>query len=191
MLDVTNLKTMKKAMLDYAEQRRELIKTSGDALHLSKRAIFAMHRDDLKEAKEKIAGGEILLKQLHKKFNKTHGMLDEGAYREAMEEHVEAVLLYEFLTKKKISKIKSIPVSAEVYIAGLCDVAGELYRYAIKAATARDMQTTIMCKRMAEEIVGELIEFNLTRYLRTKFDQAKQSVRKIEQVVYDLSLRME
>jgi len=191
MLDLTYIKQLKKAMLEYAEERRELIKNSGDALHLSKRAIFAMHRDDLKEAKLKIAAAETILKKLHKKFNKTRKMLDEGAYKEATEEYVEASLLYEFLTKKKITKIKALPVSAETYIAGLSDVAGELYRYAIKAATARDMETTLLCKETAEEIVGELIEFNLTRYLRTKFDQAKQSVRKIEQVVYDLSLRIE
>ena len=42
---------------------------------------------------------------------------------------------------------------------------------------------------MAQEIIGELIEFNLTSYLRNKFDQAKGAVRKIEHVVYEVSLR--
>ena len=42
---------------------------------------------------------------------------------------------------------------------------------------------------MAQEIMGELIEFDLTSYLRTKFDQAKQAVRKLEEVVYEVSLR--
>ena len=31
---------------------------------------------------------------------------------------------------------------------------------------------------MAQEIIGELIEFNLTSYLRTKLDQAKQAIYK-------------
>ncbi len=42
---------------------------------------------------------------------------------------------------------------------------------------------------MAQDITGELIEFNLTSYLRNKFDQAKSAVQKIEKVVYELSLK--
>mgnify|MGYP006427846915 FL=1 len=45
------------------------------------------------------------------------------------------------------------------------------------------------CTAMGNEIVGELIEFNFTKYLRTKFDQAKQAVHKLEIVQYELSLR--
>ena len=41
----------------------------------------------------------------------------------------------------------------------------------------------------AGDIIGELIEFNLTSYLRTKLDQAKQAVHKLEQVVYEVSIR--
>jgi len=68
-------------------------------------------------------------------------------------------------------------------------VPGELYRYAIKSATVRDLKMTKKCAEMAREIIGELIEFNLTSYLRTKFDQAKQAVQKLEQVVYEVSIR--
>jgi predicted translin family RNA/ssDNA-binding protein len=42
---------------------------------------------------------------------------------------------------------------------------------------------------LASDIIGELIEFNLTSYLRNKFDQAKSAAQKLEQVVYEVSLR--
>ena len=45
------------------------------------------------------------------------------------------------------------------------------------------------CVEMGQEIIGELIEFNLTSYLRTKFDQAKRAAQKLEYVDYELSLR--
>ena len=98
-------------------------------------------------------------------------------------------MFYDFFTTGKIGEVKDIPIGFESYLAGLCDVPGELLRFAVKAATAKDIKTVKKCAEMAQEIIGELIEFNLTSYLRTKFDQAKQAVRKLEEVVYEVSLR--
>jgi hypothetical protein len=42
---------------------------------------------------------------------------------------------------------------------------------------------------MAEEIVHEMVDMNLTGYNRQKFDQAKQALQKLQQVVYEVSLR--
>jgi len=182
-------KKLKNDLIAYATKRRDIIKMSDDALHHSKRAIFAMHRDNLDEAKQKISVAEKLLKQVSGKHGKDDRALNEGSYKAGLEEYVEAVLFYQFLTTGKIGEIKSLSVSPESYVAGLTDVPGELYRYAIKAATDRDIKTVKKCADMAQEIVGELIEFNLTSYLRNKFDQAKSAVQKIEKVVYELSLR--
>jgi translin len=172
----------------YALKRREVINQTGDALHHAKRAIFSLHRDDQKEAEGKLAAAKSILDQINKKYNKDLKILDEGSYKAALEEYVEAFLFYQFITKGKIDKI-DLPVEDDVYLAGLCDVPGELQRYAVKAATKRDEATVQKCAVAAEEIIGELIEFDLTSYLRTKFDQAKQALRKIEEVVYELSLK--
>ena len=45
------------------------------------------------------------------------------------------------------------------------------------------------CKDAASDIIGELIEFNLTSYLRNKFDQAKSAVHKLEFIEYEVRLR--
>ncbi|PIZ94341.1 MAG: hypothetical protein COX81_03865 [Candidatus Magasanikbacteria bacterium CG_4_10_14_0_2_um_filter_37_12] len=185
----TYLNKIKNNILNYAMVRRDVIKESGDALHYAKRAIFAMHRDNMKEAVEKIKESEKIIKALNKKHRNSKAILDEGAYKAALEEYVEAVLFYQFITTNKIDEIKSINIPGEIYIAGLCDVPGELYRYAIKSATERNVDMVKKCSKMAAEITGELIEFNLTSYLRNKFDQAKSAVQKIERVVYELSLR--
>ncbi|MBT3538759.1 hypothetical protein HOF40_03155 [Candidatus Parcubacteria bacterium] len=189
MLQKTYLKKVGKDLLAYSSKRRDVIKISGDALHLSKRAIFAMHRDNMKEAAMKIKEAEKMFKGLNKKYSKDSRIQNEGSYKAGLEEYVEAVLLYQFLSVGKIGEIKTLPITPEGYIAGLCDVPGELYRYSIKAATDNDIATVKKCADMAAEITGELIEFNLTSYLRNKFDQAKSAVQKIERVVYELSLR--
>jgi len=183
------LARLKKDSLEYAEKRRIVIKHSDDALHHSKRAIFAMHRDDLKEAEQKLAEAEKLFNELNKKYLNDRKVSAEGAYKAGLEEYVEAVLFYQFLTTGAIGEVKTLSVSGDVYLSGLCDVPGELYRYAIKSATEGNILIVKKCAAMAEEIVGELIEFNLTSYLRTKFDQAKTAVQKMEHVVYELSLK--
>ena len=190
MIKVGYLNTLKKSLHTYAAQRRDVIKISGDALHLSKRAIFAMHRSNMDEAHAKLKDAELLLKTVAKEFKKTPELLHEGSYRAGMEEYVEAVLFLQFLEGGSIGdKIKQITIPRDVYLAGLCDVPGELYRYAIKAATHHDIDTVRACNNMAQEIIELLTEFEFTKYLRTKFDQAKQAAHKLEYVVYEVSLR--
>lgn len=183
------LNKIRKDLLAYSLKRRDVIKQTGDALHHAKRAIFAMHRDNMKEAEMKIKESEKIFSDLDKKYKNDPRIKSEGAYRAGVEEYVEAVLFHQFLTTGKIGEIKKMKIDPNIYIAGLCDVPGELFRYAIKSATDRDLKTTKKCAQMAQDIIGELIEFNLTSYLRNKFDQAKSAVNKLERVVYELSLR--
>jgi len=183
------LRKIKKELHNYQKIRLEVISKSNEALHNAKRVIFALHRDNIKEAKQKIKIVEKIIKDLNVKYKKEKSIQFEGAYKAALEEYVEAKSFYSFLVTGKIDKIKELPIDSEVYLAGLCDVPGELLRYAIRSATNKDVKTAKKCAQMGQDIIGELIEFNLTSYLRTKFDQAKQALRKLEQVVYELSLK--
>jgi translin len=184
-----HVKRLKRYMLGYANIRREVIKDTGDALHHAKRAIFAMHRNNRKEAEQKLKGAREIFLALEKRYKKQPEIKGEGSYRAALEEYVEASLFYQFLTERRIGEIQDVQVEPDVYIAGMADVPGELLRYATKAATEKDEKAVMECLEAAAEIVGELIEFNLTKYLRNKFDQAKKAVQKIEYVAYELSLR--
>ncbi len=188
-LDKKYLNQLRNTLHDQALMRREIIKQGGDALHHAKRAIFALHRDQLGEAKKKLDEALSLLKQLSKRYGKQPEMHTEGSYKAALEEYVEAVLLYQFVEKRSVGKITSIAVPTDVYLAGLSDVPGELYRYAIRAATAGDTKTVQDCEAMSSDILAELIEFDVTKYLRTKFDQAKAAHQKLEIVLYELAIR--
>ncbi len=126
---------------------------------------------------------------MEKQYQKDPGLFSEGSYQAGLEEFVEAELFRQFIATKKIGAIKGLKISNDIYVAGLCDVPGELQRYAIKAATARDFKLVEDCATAATLILNELVEFNLTSYLRTKFDQAKQAMHRLEQVVYETTLR--
>ena len=179
MLKKSYVEKLKKDLHEYALIRRDVIKNADDALHHAKRAIFDLHRGDVKEADKKLRLVESMMKDLNKKYKKNTEIQDEGVYMAALEEYVEACLMYQFVMKGDIGEVKGLPVSGESYLGGLCDVPGELFRYAIRAATNHDIATVKKCADTANEIVGALMEFNLTKYLRNKFDQARQAAHKL------------
>lgn len=188
MLNKKHLQNVRKDLLSYAEKRREVIKMSGDAQQHAKKAIFAMQRDDVVGAKERLNSALALLIELNKKYKNDSKAFHEGAYRSAIEEYAEAILFFSSISNTEIGVIKDINIDSDTYVGGLCDVPGELYRYAIRSATKRDFVMVKKCYKIAEEIIGELLDMDLTGYNRTKFDQAKQALHKLEEVVYEVGL---
>ncbi len=189
MLDKKYLGSIRQDLLGYAAKRREVIKTAGDAQHLAKKAIFSMQRDGGEEAEKHLKLAEHLLVELNRKFKGDKDLFSEGSYRAALEEYTEAVLFNQYLADQTVGKIRGLKVDSDTYIGGLCDLPGELLRYAIKSATERNFAMVKKCYDVVEEIIGELVDMDLTGYNRQKFDQAKQALHKLEQVVYEVSLK--
>lgn len=189
MLDKGFFQKLREILLNYALGRREIIKISDDIRQLSKKAIFAFQRDDRNEAETLLKHALEKLGLAQKMAQSDERLLAEGSYKAALEEYVEAELFGCCLRQEKISQIKNVSVPEDIYIGGLCDVPGELYRYAIKSATEKNFDKVKECQQTAEEIINELLDMDLTGYNRQKFDQAKQALQKLEQVVYETSLR--
>ena len=93
------------------------------------------------------------------------------------------------MTGQKIGDVYDFKVPLEVYIGGLTDTIGEAARYAVTAATQKDNQLVIKLVDTVKAVMSELVAMNLTGYLRNKFDQAKNALRKLEDILYDLSLK--
>jgi len=66
---------------------------------------------------------------------------------------------------------------------------GELVRYATNQAAAGKFSAVAKIKKNAEDIMAQLIDFDMTGYLRTKYDQARGHLRKLEQMAYEIKLR--
>lgn len=198
MLNAKLFGELKKEYNAYELARRELITVSSGVLSKAKQAIFALHRDDEKEAARLLDEVEKTFAVLGKKFGKIDGLQWEGAYRAALEEYVEAKLFYGFLqggsraqrTVLVNRKGQSFArIDADTYLAGLSDLTGELTRKCVQRATEHRV---VEVEKLVEEvrlIIGELIKFDITGYLRTKYDQAKQNLRRVEEVLYDIKIR--
>jgi len=169
-------------------ERRQIISLANVFLHDSKRVIFSLHRGDANQAGESLKEIEKILMNLEKKFGYAR-LAQEGAYKAGVEEYVEAKLLFKIVSGEKVDAIKGITINAEGYLGGICDLTGELVRQAVNRAAASKLKEVVRVKSAIEDIMAELVEFDMTGYLRTKYDQAKGNLRKIEQINYEINLR--
>lgn len=186
-----NKKFLQKLQGDYSKsesERRQIISLSNSVLHDSKRIIFALHRGDMEASEKKFVELEKTLGNLEKKFGFSR-INQEGSYKAAVEEYTEAKMFYFVLANKKINTIKEVDLMYDSYLGGICDMTGELVRLATnRAAKGRYDEVEKLCG-IVNDVMAELVQFDMTGYLRTKYDQAKNNLRKIEQVVYDVSIR--
>lgn len=187
-----NKKFIEQLKKDYKKQegdRRQIISLSNNVLFHSKKAIFSLHRNDIKTADEKLKEMEDSLLQLEKKFG-IKRIEEEGAYRAAIEEYVEAKLLSFVVKNEKIDRIKKLKLDNDAYLGGTCDLLGEMVRLATNEAAAGNFDKVEKIKALANDIMDQLIDFDMTGYLRTKYDQARGHLRKLEQMAYEIKLRV-
>ncbi len=175
---------------DFMRSRRILIKETSDILSASKQAIFAFHRDDKKEGRVLLKKAEDGLKSIDKRFvHKNPSLLKEGSLKAAQEEFVEAKFFSLVLAKKKLDLIKNIEINFESYFGGLSDLTGELVRKGINLASVGKTEEVLRMRKIIEEVIKELIKFDLMGQLRVKYDQAKNNLKKIEEICYDIKIR--
>jgi predicted translin family RNA/ssDNA-binding protein len=189
MINKKFIEQLKKDYRNQENERRQIISLSNDVLFHSKKAIFALHRDDLKIAETKLKDMENILLQLEKKFS-IKRIEEEGAYRAAIEEYVEAKLLSMVIKGEKIDRIKTLKLNNDAYLGGICDLLGELVRKATNEAAAGNFDQVEKIKKFASDMMDQLIDFDMTGYLRTKYDQARGHLRKLEQMAYEIKLRI-
>ena len=180
---------IKKRYHAHSKARRELIGISNEALSTSKRAIFALHRDDTKQAQELLAHAVKQLGRVELSFKKFPELKEEGAYRAALEEYAEAQLFLGYLQSGTIVKIDARSSEPAIYLAGLSDATGELVRYATRQVTLGHPEAVAEVEAVVRMVIEFMLDMDLTGYLRNKFDQAKKNLSRLEQMTYDLAIR--
>jgi len=182
------IKKIRKDFFQQESERRQIISVSNDILHQAKKIIFSLHRLDFDYSEQKFLELEKELKKLEKNF----GFLrinKEGSYKAAVEEYIEAKFFYFILKDLKINKIKGLRFQFDSYLAGICDLTGELVRFAINQVSLGNIKEVERVKIFINDILKELSEFSFTGYLRTKYDQSRNNLRKIEQINYEVKLK--
>ncbi|PIN73192.1 hypothetical protein COV20_03090 [Candidatus Woesearchaeota archaeon CG10_big_fil_rev_8_21_14_0_10_45_16] len=184
---MTNFTKLQTSIKEYDEARENLIKKSRDVLKLSKLLIYSIHRDEMKEAASLLKQIEKELKALEKIAEHDPKMAYEGSYKIAVQEYVEAVLYYHFVTSGKLADLDVLP---DHFVLGLADLPGELVRRAVFLAGKGEVDQVVRIKDEVNSIYGELLKFDFRdNEIRRKVDAVKYDLRKLEDLVLDLKLK--
>ncbi|MBD3319424.1 hypothetical protein GF342_05970 [Candidatus Woesearchaeota archaeon] len=186
MVDKNMFARLRKELAAQDAMREEVIKDSRGILKSAKQAIYAVHRGDTTKAERLLKSAATQLARLSKK----KGSESIGALGDAQEEYVEARLYLAFAQDKPLPTPQTLRVGAERYLAGVCDLVGELVRAGINASIKEDYASAKHIKDFVARIYEELLQFDFRNSsLRRKFDATKYGLDKLEDLVYDLKLR--
>eukprot|EP00586_Coscinodiscus_wailesii_P010904 CAMPEP_0172515676 /NCGR_PEP_ID=MMETSP1066-20121228/269785_1 /TAXON_ID=671091 /ORGANISM="Coscinodiscus wailesii, Strain CCMP2513" /LENGTH=530 /DNA_ID=CAMNT_0013296815 /DNA_START=66 /DNA_END=1658 /DNA_ORIENTATION=- len=173
--------------------REKVIKRCRDSQKAAKQAIFALHRGDVKRSEKLLSQCEDIAKELTPIIEE-EPKLRYGSFTNSLEEYAEAKLFAIWLGEKRLGKFQTngdaeVPfVNAEEYVGGLCDLTGEVGRYAVHRGTKRDIDEVKLCLATNTQILSEIKSMGyLPRGLWKKMDQLKRSVENLEHMVYELS----
>jgi predicted translin family RNA/ssDNA-binding protein len=195
---VKNKKMLEKAFLEITKKyeeddsfREKIIKTSREIIKPSKQAIYSIHRDDfsqsLKLIKTAEKGIETVVK-IHAKSN----LKEMGSLRAALEEYVEAKGYFLFAKEQKIILPADLPknIHYETYLCGIADLTGEMSKRAVVLATKSRFDEVKIIKNSIEEVHELFLSFDFrSGELRKKAESIKYNLSKVENILYDISMR--
>lgn len=177
---------------DLSRQRRLREQTFGitrQAQQAAKLAIFAVHRDNPKEAEEFLTRAQKQLSGVQHNLRKEPRALNDGNLLAALEEFGEAWLTFMFTQNKKLAFPKKPILAADQQVGAAADFTGELVRRAVLAVTDGDRKTVDRAYKTVRDVVDHLAKADLTGHLRQKFDEAKRNLKRLEEIRYDLKVR--
>jgi predicted translin family RNA/ssDNA-binding protein len=206
-----------KERLDARDELREnLIKKSRDGQKAAKQAIFALHRGDRVRVEALMNDCTRCIREDLLPIVKNEAPLRlQGCFTGVLEELAEAKLFQVWLfgdgstaspaaatpaeftqPNTKILSLEELDAavglqifSPEEYIGGLSDLTGEIGRFAVQRGTARDVESVRRCWATNSAIVSELqCMGRLPGNVSKKMDASRTSVRKLERILYELSL---
>jgi predicted translin family RNA/ssDNA-binding protein len=95
-----------------------------------------------------------------------------------------------FTQKKQEEGAPVVRIELEDYLVGLCNLVSELSRMSVNRVTIGDFEFAVQAAKFCSEILAGFRLLNFRNdYLRRRFDGMKYDVKKLEEVVYDISIR--
>ncbi|XP_060826206.1 translin-associated protein X [Bombus pascuorum] len=206
--------------LDNKHDRFEkIVKFSRDITIESKRIIFLLHTIDKKSKQESVLReADMRLQKVATTFFKSiaHELEDQDpylylkAYRNGLEEYIEAVTFYQYLNCDNMKswleigktltyripeiindKIVQVLVSPHEYILGIADLTGELMRVCINSLAKGDKDKCYQICNFVRDIYKCFLGFAnaSNRLMNKKLNTLEQNLQKIESACYAINVR--
>jgi len=174
------LSKAEKAVVEAHELRGDVQKASRRITKLAKRAIFAIHKGELDEARELLKKAGEELRQLRSFLLDRPEVASLGMLNPAYQEYAEAELLLAFVAGSEAPGPSEIGAPPDQYLLGLADVIGELRRRALEALKAGELEEAERSLGLMEFIYMELVSLDeaqaVLSELRRKCDVARRLI---------------
>lgn len=182
----------------YERRREQVIKESRVILREAKSIIFLCHEGKQQEANDRLQKLSKLVRtteaELQKPLVPRQGafpLYSEGSWSAGAEEYLEAYFFTTFLKTKKLGAVPAqIHPKAEVLLGALADFTGEVLRAAVLSGADKDVRTIQRYRSIIAEVVAFMLPLYLTGQSRQKFDQAKKNLKRIEEILYEVKIRI-
>jgi predicted translin family RNA/ssDNA-binding protein len=204
-LPVEELESLRKRMEHRDNLRENLIKRCRDGQKAAKQAIYALHRNDKNRAVQLLTECEQIIQNDLFPIVAEEPPLRSGSFAGVLEEYAEAKMFCTWLFGKDddtpmitkdppmgdllLPQEFSMELSPEEYLGGLCDLTGEIGRFAVQRGTARDTDGVKLCLFTNERILNALQSMErLPHGVSKKMEPLRRSVEKLERILYEMSL---
>jgi len=191
-----------RARMEHRDELREkLIKKCRDSQKAAKQAIYALHRGDSEKSSKLIQQCEESIAKELLPIVEEEPPLRSGSFANVLEEYAEAKLFHVWLLGKDdedkdsakgtllLPGDFSVRLEPEEYLGGLCDLTGEIGRYAVQRGTLRDYDGVRTCLEANSAVFLAIETLERTPSgINKKMDQLRRSVEKIERMTYEMSL---
>lgn len=188
MISKTLIKKLKDDLEQTGKARSRIISRTHGLGREAKHVGFKLQRGEVKQAVESLKLIEKDLTELVKQAVKTN-LRNEGSLKAVVEEYLESLYLYYILQNKPLPTKLPFAVGADEQLGALADLTGELVRAAVLEATNGNFKRIKDYRDATEELFGVLLEMDLHGVLRQKRDDARRNLKRLEEIIYDLSLK--
>ncbi len=163
--------------------RDEIIQTGIRINRLSKSVIYSLIRDDRESARRYIDEMQQLVVKLKELIAK-YPMFYSNAVI-SLQEYVEAMAMWHFMTEGRIPRIDELGVDVEPYVNGIADFIGELGRKATEELIKDNVEFALKAKRVMEEIYFDLLQLEPRDYeMRKKVDYVSNNINWLNEKIF-------
>lgn len=118
-----------------------------------------------------------------------HPGLRHGAFSNGLEEWAEGALTLEWVENQRVMPLSEMKgVSSHEYVGALSDFTGEIGRFAVVSASKRDISAVRCVLQVDVAIAGSITLLNTSGKYTQKANAVMTNMKKIEDIVYELSM---
>ncbi|MDP2691265.1 MAG: hypothetical protein Q8O95_02575 [bacterium] len=170
----------------FEQSRRKGLKLSDELRIESKVAIGFLLKKQGEKAQNSLKKAEVLYTDLRSLLEQDPYLYSIGGIQVGTEEFVEAVLLGDYLEGKPLRTLEELGVQHDAYIGGLCDMSGELLRF---ARMNPDQMKQVLDD--LEELNQTCLQIIVTRNgaVRKKLEDLERNMKRMEEMIFQYNLK--